>query len=187
MLARRLVPILVTLAVSLLAVPLLALPAHADGWAVSVDLPVLHALDDGAKLHRPELDGAVLGLNLGASLGIGATVLDIDRPDERGRIRLLNAFWDASVPVVSLRVGAGVGKSIYQATYLDRAYEVRSPAGEVFLHLGYPVLPRLAVQIGYHLIGGRRDSLKGAGNGPVPNVHGDFFGNLLTLGVRIGW
>lgn len=187
MLARRLLPILVTLAVPLLAVPLPAMPAHAEGWAVSVDVPVAHVLDDGTTLHGPELDGAVLGLNLGASMGIGATVLNIDRPDELGRLRLLNGFWDAPLPGVSLRLGAGIGASTYEPTYLDRSEKLTTVAAELFMHLGYPVLPRVAVWVGYHLIGGSRPGLKAAGNGPVADVHGDFFGNLLTLGVRAGW
>lgn len=166
---RPLLPVLI--AICLLT---LSAPAHAQSFAVSADLPLQYDANQGDTFGRDELGGAVLGFNLGA-LGVGATVVDFKQlAAARARIALLDVFWDAPVPVVNLRVGGGVGESRYQVTAPSQLPETKQTASEVFVHVGYPILPLLDVHLGYHLIQADQDVV-------------DMSGKLLTLGVRVGW
>jgi hypothetical protein len=163
---------------------LLAGPAWADTLALSVDVPVSYSFSESA-LKADKASGAIIGISLPLLIGIGAeaykvtgTVSGTTQAVEN-KVTMLDVFFDAPVPVIDLRLGAGIGRGQFDTPPGSDSFDTATMT-QLFVSLGYPFLKVFDVHVGYHAIGGKAKD-------KATNADLNVGARMVTLGLKVGF
>ncbi len=164
-------------------------PARADTFSVSLDVPVSYTYKD-STLHDAKASGAIVGLSLPFLVGFGFEAYTVKAQagaapatDFENKVQMLDVFLNLPVPVVNIRLGAGVGTASLSVPSQPTQQFDKGTLTQGYLDVGIPIAVVFDVHLGYHAISGKvKDKTL-----PGPNPDVDVGAKMWTLGVKVGF
>jgi len=177
---------------TLLAIGLLALPARADTFSVTGDLPVTMslALDDGQGNKDTKDASSVAGYKLGLSLpfliGFGYESYGGKFGSNKAvpasfkyDVTMFDIFLNLPIPFVNIALGGGLGtgkiSDVPGVDFKDASLT------QWFASVGIPIATVFDVHVGYHSFSGKNK----ADTAGVPDIKVD--GNMVSIGAKFGF
>ena len=158
-------------------------PASADSISLSLDVPATYSVKD-ATLTDAKASGVLVGVSLPFLVGFGYDSFKVTgkiggTTAFEQKASLLDVFLDLPLPILNIRLGAGVGKATLEAPTGTGSYP-KATLTQLFVNLGYPILPLFDVHLGYRVLGG--DTVNSSSLTRV-----DLGAKMVTLGVKVGF
>ena len=164
-------------------------PAWADVFSVSLDVPVSYTYKD-STLHDAKASGAIVGLSLPFLVGFGFEAYTVkakaDTPapvDFENKVQMFDVFFNLPVPVVNIRLGAGVGTSQLSVPSQPTKTFDKGTLTQGYLDVGIPFAVLFDVHLGYHAISGKVKETTPPGTKPDVDVGA----RMWTLGLKVGF
>ncbi len=154
--------------------------AHAQFFSISADLPVQYKFDQGGSAD--DVSGFTAAVNLPFLVGFGyedysATLNNV----RKVTFTIFDVFIDLPTPLINIGLGLGFGSAeVKDGSGSGETFD-DATVFQYFVTIGLPFAAVFDVHIGYHALQGTADN-KNAAN---PDI--DIDGNMLSLGVRIGF
>jgi len=158
-------------------------PAFADTISVSLDVPVTYSPKD-STLTDAKASGVLVGVSLPFLVGVGYDTFKVTgniggtTPFE-SKASLVDLFFDLPIPIINIRLGAGLGKATLDAPTGTGTYP-KANLTQLFLNAGWPLLPAVDVHLGYRLLKG--DTVNSSTATTV-----DLGASMITAGVKVGF
>ena len=164
-------------------------PAWADVFSVSLDVPVSYTYKE-SDFQDAKASGAIVGISLPFLVGFGFEAYTVKAKagpapltDFENKVQMFDVFFNLPVPVVNIRLGAGVGTSEITVPADPTAMFDKGTLTQGYLDVGIPIAVLFDVHLGYHAINGKvKDK-----SPPGPNPDVDVGAKMWTLGVKVGF
>lgn len=170
---------------SLLVITFFALPAWADVFSISADIPVNYSFDN-SQLTDTDASGFKAMAILPFHLGFGFEQYEVTGkiggstgPDFQYDVSFVDIFYEFPFPVLNLAVGIGVGKGEFDEVPETGTFSDANLT-QWFVSLGYPFALVFDIHIGYHAISGESDI-----TGSTTPL--DLNANMTTIGFKFGF
>ncbi|HKI99948.1 MAG TPA: hypothetical protein VKB51_15845 [bacterium] len=156
----------------------------ADTFSVSVDTPVSYKFNESA-LNADKASGVIVGVSLPFLIGIGGESYKVTGTvpgtgnSLENKVTMVDVYFDAPVPVINLRLGAGVGKGEFDTPAGAGAFDTATMT-QLFVNVGIPFAEVFDVHVGYHAISGKA---KEKASGLDASVGAKMF----TVGLKVGF
>lgn len=165
------------------ALLLVAGPVWADTLSVSADIPVSYSFS-ASGVSSSKASGVLVGVSLPFLVGLGyenykVTGTDASNYTLTNKTSMYDVFVDLPIPIVSVRLGAGLGKGDVSSTNTGVSYD-SATMHQVFANVGWEILPFLDVHLGIHNVTGNAKVTGTSTNVPLG-------GKMYTIGAKLGF
>ena len=139
-------------------------PSFAISLSVGVPIGASIPGDDGTA-ETDGTSGYFLGVQLPFGLGLGMDSHITKFKDSTVKVAtsMYNLYYQLPVPVVSLILGLGTGKSNYDCPGCAEIFD-KGAATQWYTSIGFPIIPFFDIHLSYRSITSKNIKLKASGN-----------------------